>query len=48
MYIVVHTMKPDGKDECSSFESDWSTHETLEEAQKEYQFLLDCPQIYTA
>ena len=48
MYIVVHIMKPDGKDECSSFESDWSTHETLEEAQKEYQFLLDCPQICTA
>ena len=48
MYIVVHTLKPDGRDECSSYESDWSSHETLEEAQKEYQFLLDCPQIYTA
>ena len=48
MYIVVHTLKPDWKDEGSSFTSDWSTHETLEEAQKEYQFLLDCPQIYTA
>ena len=41
-------MSPDGKDECSSYESDWSTHETLEEAEKEYQYLLDCPQIYTA
>lgn len=48
MYIVVHTMKPDGKDECSSYESDWSTHETFDEAEKEYQFLLNCPQIYTA
>ena len=48
MYIVVHVMKelnPDG----SLFEhSDWSTHETLEDAQKEYQNLLDCPSIYTA
>ena len=48
MYIVVHVMK--GEDPNGSFfeHSDWSSHETLEEAQKEYQFLLDCPSIYTA
>jgi len=48
MYIVAYVVReanPDG----SLFEhSDWSTHETLEDAQKEYQFLLDCPSIYTA
>ena len=38
-------LNPDG----SLFEhSDWSTHETLEEAQKEYENLLDCSSIYTA
>ena len=38
-------LNPDG----GLFEhSDWSTHETFEEAKTEYQFLLDCPSIYTA
>jgi hypothetical protein len=48
MYIVVYSLRqyrPDG----SFFEdSDWSTHETLEEAQKEYQALMDEDEIYTA
>ena len=35
-------------DGCLYEHSDWSTHETLEDAQKEYENLLDCPQIYTA
>lgn len=48
MYIVVYVtreVKPDG----GLFEhSDWSTHETFEDALKEYENLLDCPSIYTA
>lgn len=48
MYIVVHTLKPDGRDECSSYESDWSIHETFEEAKTEYEFLEDSPLISTA
>ena len=48
MYIVAYVVreaKPDG----GLFEhSDWSAHETLEEAQKEYEFLLDSHSLYTA
>ena len=48
MYIIAYAIRevnPDG----SLFEhSDWSTHETLEDAQKEYEALLDHSSIYSA
>jgi len=48
MYIVVHVMRELNPDGSLFQHSDWSTHETLEEAQKEYENLLDCSSIYTA
>jgi hypothetical protein len=48
MYIVVYSLR-EGRPDGSFFgDSDWSTHETLEEAQKEYEALLDHSSIYSA
>ena len=48
MYIVVHEMRELNPDGSLFKHPDWSTHETFEEAKTEYEFLLDCPSIYTA
>lgn len=48
MYIVVYSVRQDRPDGSFFEDSDWSTFETLEEAQKEYEALLDLDEIYTA
>lgn len=48
MYIVVYSVKQGRPDGYFFEDSNWSTFETLEEAQKEYEALLDLDEIYTA
>jgi len=48
MYIVVYSVKQDRPDGSFFEDSNWSTFETLEDAQKEYEALLDLDEIYTA
>lgn len=48
MYIVVYSVRQDRPDGSFFEDSDWSTFEKLEEAQKEYEALLDLDEIYTA
>ena len=48
MYIVAYSMKPDEGEIISSFTSNWSVHETIEEAERQYKHVLDFPMIYCA
>lgn len=41
-------MRPDEGEIISSFTSNWSVHETLEEAERQYSHVLDFPLIYVA
>jgi len=48
MYIVVYSVRQYRPDGSFLEDSNWSTFETFEEAQKEYEALLDLDEIYTA
>jgi len=48
MYIVTYTMREERPDRTFFQHSDWSVHEALEDAEEEYQNLLEHPSTYTA
>ena len=48
MYIVTYIMKEERPDRTFFQDSDWSVHESLIDAEEEYQDLLEHPLTYSA